>query len=279
MKRIVAMIVFLLLTTSLMAQVIYTAQDSIVFEEYLKVMKPKKDLSLQELIVETALYFRGTPYVASTLEYTPEQLVVNLRELDCTTFVESTIALARTVKDENPSFQKFCGNLQQLRYREASIEDYSSRLHYTSDWIYTNEQRGIVKDISREVGGVDLPVNLFIMSTNAEKYKQLKGNPELIEKIKEQEHIINGRPHYYIPKASLYKVSKSIRSGDMVCFATTIKGLDVSHVGFAYWKNGILTFIHASSSAKKVIVNPEPMQSYIDGVTHNHGVLFVRAIE
>lgn len=279
MKRIVAMMVFLLLTTSLMAQVIYTAQDSIVFEEYLKVMKPKKDLSLQELIVETALYFRGTPYVASTLEYTPEQLVVNLRELDCTTFVESTIALARTVKDENPSFQKFCANLQQLRYREASIEDYSSRLHYTSDWIYTNEQRGIVKDISREVGGVDLPVNLFIMSTNAEKYKQLKGNPELIEKIKEQEHIINGRPHYYIPKASLYKVSKCIRSGDMVCFATTIKGLDVSHVGFAYWKNGILTFIHASSSAKKVIVNPEPMQSYIDGVTHNHGVLFVRAIE
>lgn len=279
MKRIVTMIVFLLLTTSLMAQVIYTAQDSIVFEKYLKVMKPKKDLPLQELIVETALYFRGTPYVASTLEYTPEQLVVNLRELDCTTFVESTIALARTVKDKNPSFQKFCGNLQQLRYREASIEDYSSRLHYTSDWIYMNEQRGIVKDISREVGGVDLPVNLFIMSTNAEKYKQLKGNPELIEKIKEQEQIINGRPHYYIPKASLYKVSKSIRSGDMVCFATTIKGLDVSHVGFAYWKNGILTFIHASSSAKKVIVNPEPMQSYIDGVTHNQGVLFVRAIE
>ncbi len=279
MKRIVAMIVFLMLTTSLMAQVIYTAQDSIVFEEYLKVMKPKKDLPLQELIVETALYFRGTPYVASTLEYTPEQLVVNLSELDCTTFVESTIALARTVKDKNPSFQKFCGNLQQLRYREASIEDYSSRLHYTSDWIYTNEQRGIVKDISKEAGGVDLPVNLFIMSTNAEKYKQLKGNPELTDKIKEQEHIINGRPHYYIPKASLYKVSKYVRSGDMVCFATTIKGLDVSHVGFAYWKDGKLTFIHASSSAKKVIVNPEPMQSYIDGVNHNRGVLFVRVIE
>ena len=83
----------------------------------------------------------------------------------------------------------------------------------------------------------------------------------------------------YSPKASLYKVSKYVHSGDMVCFATTIKGLDVSHVGFAYWKDGKLTFIHASSSAKKVIVNPEPMQSYIDGVNHNHGVLFVRAIE
>ena len=44
-----------------------------------------------------------------------------------------------------------------------------------------------------------------------------------------------------------------VKSGDMVCLVTTIKGLDVSHVGFALHKDGILTFIHASLTAKKVV--------------------------
>lgn len=276
MKLILTIVGLLLITTSLMAQVVYTSEDSAIFVNYIKVMEPKKDLPLHDLIVETALYFKGTPYVASTLEYTPEKLVVNLRELDCTTFVESSIALVRTLKNKKPSFQLFCANLQQLRYRGMEIEDYSSRLHYTTDWIYINEQRGIVRDISKEIGGKVLPVNLFIMSSSADKYKQLEGNTQLIAKIKEQEQTINGRPHYYIPKPAINEVSKNIRSGDIVCFVTTIKGLDISHVGFAYWKNGFLTFIHASSSAKKVIVNPEPLHIYIKEINHNQGVLFVR---
>ena len=43
-----------------------------------------------------ARYFVGRPYAASTLEREPERLVVNLREWDCTTLVESAVALART---------------------------------------------------------------------------------------------------------------------------------------------------------------------------------------
>ncbi|MGD9771744.1 MAG: N-acetylmuramoyl-L-alanine amidase-like domain-containing protein, partial [Parabacteroides sp.] len=89
-------IVFVLLSVTVQAaaQVVYLPSDSLVFEKCMQAMDINKDLPLQDLVVQTALYFEGTPYVASTLEQTPEQLVVNLREFDCTTFVESVLALS-----------------------------------------------------------------------------------------------------------------------------------------------------------------------------------------
>jgi hypothetical protein len=169
-------------------------------------------------------------------------------------------------------------NLKRIRYREE-IKDYSSRLHYTTDWIQTNEKRGFVKDISQQLGGAILPVNLYFMSTNADKYKQLLNNPQLTDKIRQQEQAVNALPHYYVPVSDIDKRSGMVKSGDMVCFVTTIKGLDVSHVGFALHKDGILTFIHASLTAKKVIVNPISIQAYVEGIKHNNGVLFVRPLE
>ena len=273
-------IVFVLLSVTVQAaaQVVYLPSDSLIFEKCMQAMDVNKYLPLQDLVVQTALYFEGTPYVASTLEQTPEQLVVNLREFDCTTFVESVLALSYTRKDKNPSFQTYCMNLKRIRYREE-IKDYSSRLHYTTDWIQTNEKRGFVKDISQQLGGVILPVNLYFMSTNADKYKQLLNNPQLTDKIRQQEQAVNALPHYYVPVSDIDKRSGMVKSGDMVCFVTTIKGLDVSHVGFALHKDGILTFIHASLTAKKVIVNPISIQAYVEGIKHNNGVLFVRPLE
>ena len=117
------------------------------------------------------------------------------------------------------------------------------------------------------------------MSTNADKYKQLLNNPQLTDKIRQQEQAVNALLHYYVPVSDIDKRSGMVKSGDMVCFVTTIKGLDVSHVGFALHKDGMLTFIHASLTAKKVIVNPISIQAYVEGIKHNNGVLFVRPLE
>ena len=46
-----------------------------------------------QLILHNALTYLGKPYVAHTLEINDEeQLVVNLEEVDCTTFVEYVLA-------------------------------------------------------------------------------------------------------------------------------------------------------------------------------------------
>lgn len=278
MYKVYLCLLFVLLSFGMKGEkVTYTEEDRAIFKRYLSSMETKKDLPVNELIVETALFFLGTPYVAATLEKEPERLVVNLREMDCSTLVENVLSLVWTVKGEDPSFENFCRNLQALRYRGVEITDYTDRLHYTSDWIYENEKKGLLKDITREIGGTVLPLELSFMSTHPESYKQLNGHAERISRISAKEKEISGRTYYYIPEADISRLSKGMNNGDVVGFVTTIKGLDLSHVGIVYWEEGVLTFIHASSVAKKVIVNPDPLDAYVRRIKSNKGIMIIRS--
>ncbi|MDL2278139.1 DUF1460 domain-containing protein [Parabacteroides sp. OttesenSCG-928-G07] len=257
------------------ATVYVTAEDKAIFERFISAMESKRALSTEDLILETARFFLDTPYLGGTLEQEPEGLVVNLRAFDCSTFVDNVYALTRTLKGDARSFEAYCNHLRQLRYREGQIGDYTDRLHYTSDWIYENQRKGLVKDVTAAIGGEPYPLRLDFMSTHPESYKQLNGFPERIARIQEIEKEINARSYYYIPEADINRLSAGMRNGDMVCFVTTINGLDHSHVGLIYWQGEKLTFIHASSSGK-VIINEEPLSRYVERIKSNSGVMIVR---
>lgn len=253
-----------------------TDEDRAVFDRYVAEMAPNKSLPTGELMVKTARFFLNAPYVAATLEKEPEGLVINLREMDCMTLVENVVALTRTMQSASPSFEEFCKNLQTLRYRNGEIHDYADRLHYTTDWIFENQRKGIVKDVTREIGGIFLPVDVSFMSTHPDSYKPLKENPALVAKIASKEEEINARSYYYIPETDIDKLSPGIKEGDIVCFVTTIKGLDISHVGVVCRVGEKLTFIHASTTGKKVIINEAPLQEYVEGIKRNSGIMIVR---
>lgn len=246
------------------AAVTYTKQDSIIYERYINQLKADGTLPIGELIVKTALFFKDTPYVASTLDNNkPEQLVVNLRQFDCTTFVESCIALSRTLKTGDYSFSNFCRQLQTIRYRNGGIEDYASRLHYVTDWIYDNTKKGILKDESSDLGGTLNNKTINFMSTHTDAYKPLRNNLKLQQKIIDAERQINNRRSYYVvKKENLKKACEKINNGDIIAFATNIDGLDYTHMGIAYHNDGKLTFIHASSKAMKVIVESQSLYGY-----------------
>lgn len=260
--------------------VTYLNEDVDVFNRYLHVMEGKQGLPFNDLIIETALFFRDVPYVASTLESEEEHLIINLRELDCTTFVENVIALANTVKDEYPSFERFCDYLRQLRYRKGMVEEYTDRLHYFSDWIYENEQAGFVRDMTKQIGGMGHSLNLSFMSAHPESYPALKSHPEFIEIIRKKEQDISARNIYaMIPKADINNVSREIQTGDIVCFVTKIDGLDITHVGFVYLQGDIMTLLHASSAAKKVIVDLKSLPPYAESVKSTIGIMIVRPLK
>ncbi len=253
-----------------------TLEDRQLFERYnAMVGKAVADSSMGIRLVHAALFFLDKPYVAATLEKEPEGLVVNLRELDCTTLMETALALART---DDGSYETFRNQLRLIRYREGEIHDYTDRLHYIVDWLYENQRKGIVEDVSRLVGGEMLPLALNFISTRPDSYKQLKNQPALVAKIEAQEAAINARSYFYLPKARIDSCATHIQSGDIVAFVTTIKGLDVTHVGIAYWLDGRLTFIHASSSAKRVIVNPESLADYAASIKSCRGLLVIRPL-
>lgn len=254
----------------------YTDADRAIFDRYLSEMIPKKSLPTGELMVQTARFFLNAPYVAATLEKEPEGLVINLREMGCMTLVENVVALTRTMQSAVPSFDEFCKNLQTIRYRNGEIHDYTDRLHYTTDWIFENQQKGIVKDVTHEIGGISLPVDVSFMSAHPDSYKPLKDHPERVARIAAKEKEINARPYYYIPESEIDRLAEGIKEGDIVCFVTTIKGLDISHVGVVCRVGDKLTFIHASTTQKKVIVNEAPLQEYVESIKRNSGIMVVR---
>ena len=78
--------------------IIYTPEDQQILNHIFEQIGTQSDLPVSKIIIKVGTFFLGSPYVDHTLEYEPEQLVVNLREFDCTTFVESCLAIAKTIK-------------------------------------------------------------------------------------------------------------------------------------------------------------------------------------
>lgn len=234
------------------------SEDELIFDDYISTVK---EIPEKELFLHTANYFLGTPYVGGTLEINEEeQLVVNLRELDCVTFVENCMALSATALSGEMGFDAFKENLQQIRYRGGIIDAYPSRLHYTTDWIYNNTKAGVLYDKTKEIGGVELPVNVHYIS------KHVELEPEVKEEIIKTENEINSREgvYYYIPKKDIDAKSHLIQSGDIICFTTNIEGLDTQHVGIAYRENqnDALGLMHASSREKVVVIDPLTLHEY-----------------
>jgi hypothetical protein len=266
----------LLLPTKIFAQTnAEWEQDSILLKTAFNTI-PRT--TVDSAIVNVALFFLNTPYVANTLEVSEEEnLLVNLREMDCTTFVENCLALARALQYPSPDTDYFKRELRQIRYRKGIINGYVSRLHYTSDWMFDNVEKGLIENVTYALGGYKWNPEVSFMSQNADKYPRLKSSPENVQSIEAIEKEINARKnYYYIPKAEVIKQQSLIKNGDIICFTTSVAGLDISHLGIAYRHKGQLTFIHASSKTKKVIVNPESLTDYCLMIKTNTGIVVLR---
>ena len=254
----------------------FTQQDVENFNTVMKLLAPDRDKPMSELVIKVAKHFLGTPYVAGTLEQEPERLTVNTRETDCILFVEMCLAMSLTAKETEPTFEKYVDNLRQLRYRNGKVDGYTSRIHYTSEWIIQGELRGIFREVSRECGGSPLDQKFFYMSTHPGSYKQLKDSPKNVEKIRAAEQNLDSWRYWYIPKAELPKYLKNIQTGDIIGFNSATPGLDIAHVAYAYWEGDTLTFIHASYSEKKVVINKTPMVDQLNAIKSQNGVRVIR---
>ena len=233
----------------------------------------------KHLTTNAALFFCHKPYVGGTLEINDEEaLVVNLNAFDCTTLVETCLAMSVCTQHKQTDFDSYKNILQKIRYRNGEIEGYLSRLHYASDWIFENERSGFIQDITKDIGGKKRKLHINYMSSHSSAYKQLKENPANIQEIQKIESAINTREHYYIPKEEILSCENMIQDGDIIFFATSIAGLDFTHTGIAHWKDGDLTFIHASSQAKQVIVNPQPLRTYCANQKRNIGIVVCRCV-
>lgn len=246
------------------AQAVYTKSDSVAYNRYITTFAKHKNKPMNELVALTGKHFLGRPYTGATLENPEkEELIVNLREFDCTTYVESMIALAKELKKdkEDQSFEGFMNNIQWMRYRDGKIKGYTTRIHYSSDWVYENTE--LFDNITIQLGGALVQKAVSFMSSNPHLYPALKNSKANQEKIKGYEQIINKRNNYaLLPVAKIKSVEKGIKTGDIIIFGTSANGLDYSHMGFALWEGGVLKLLHASSARKRVVIDSKSLVQY-----------------
>ena len=256
--------------------IIYESEDSIFIEEAARKHSDKKQIATGERIVAIAKEFIGKNYIAETLDrFENEPLFISCSKLDCTTFVELVLAIA-TCKES--CFTDICHTLEKIRYRNGIRNGYTSRLHYISWWISDSAKQNVIKEIITQEHTATQRLNLNYMSTHTESYSHLKDNRQRIREISIMEKPFRGVDIRYIPKNKIQYIGKNdIKDGDVIAIVTATEGLDVSHIGFAYWSNNELHMIHASSSAGKVINDTTGLNEYLAKRKSNSGIRVFRA--
>ena len=258
-----------------------SAVDSAQIAIFNRVMDYAKENSLSsyglgEIATQIGLFFRDEPYVAGSLDKTTEeQLVVMLDGFDCVTFVESILALSRTVAEESYSFERFAESLEANRYRNGLPDGYCSRLHYFSEWIYSNEKRGDVVNITQDIGGVMLEKRLNFMTSHRDSYPVLSASDSLYNRLLEIERELEGLALYYVPQKDIRTSYPLLNSGDIVAFATDIAGLDVVHTGFIYRSRGNEVGVLHASTTDGVTVSPD-LQRYVENNKRQIGIVIAR---
>lgn len=237
------------------------------------------------LRIGRAIEAMNVPYVAHTLEPNDkERLIVNLRELDCTTFVETVTALTLCVRSHRTTFEDYCRVLQKIRYWQGRPPQYVRRLHYFTSWIEDNT----TMDFVREIQGPNPPftavqtVQAHYMTQHPDKFRMLTVNPQDIPMIREMEQRIEGKKYRYIPQQQLYNnrlLRNTVHDGDIIVIITNKEGLDTQHLGIAAWHSDGLHLLNASSIHHKVIEEPMTLRQYLFKHPSMPGIRIVRVNE
>jgi hypothetical protein len=244
-------------------------------------------LPLGTAIARLGETFVGTTYTPGTLEAPgPEHVVVNLHEFDCVTFIENMLAMTRFIRqdglaalaDRPAAEAHYARYLEELRYRAGHLDGYASRLHYFSEWLSDNAQRGRLRLLARELGGVRDTEPLSFMSAHPAAYRQL-ADPGVPEAIRAMERQLNaGSKRWYIPEDHIAAVTPRIRDGDLIAATSTLPGLDVAHTGIALWVGGELHLLHAPLVGKVVEISELPLALRILGLKTQDGIMVARVL-
>ncbi len=232
-------------------------------------------VSFGEIVQAIATEFLGAPYRAGLLDrFGQETLLTSLQEFDCVLFVETVLAIARNIALEDTSFESFAGHIQTQRYRDGKIDGYCSRLHYFSDWMADNQERGNLRDLAPELGGMPLQKSLTFMSRHTEYYPQLANSAANIRCIAEREAELQHLSLAYIPSDRIRESYAQIQPGDIFALVTSLEGLDVIHTGLTYRTETGIAAIHASPSGEVKISSD--LQAYVQQAETAIGILLAR---
>jgi hypothetical protein len=247
-----------------------------------------KSLPIGERTAAVGRALVGTRYKHFTLEIDNhiEAPSVNFNGMDCWTFFEISLGFARMLNEPESDWtpERLLRYIELDRYRDGECTgQYLSRLHYLEDWLHDNSRRGLVQDLTDDLGGHAVPHSAREMSIGWRHYRYLAANKSLLGPLARMEANVSSQPLYEIPKSRVKKIEPKLRSGDIIGIVSRDPGglRSTSHVGLAFRANdGVLHFMHASSpsNAGRVVVDTE-LSKYLYRYGSDTGILVARPVK
>src|SRR5437588_3838354 len=246
-----------------------------------------KGLPIGERTAAVGQALVGTRYKHFTLEIDNriESPSVNFQGMDCWTFFEIALGFARMLNEPESNWtpERLLHYIELDRYRGGECTgEYLSRLHYLEDWLYDNDRRGLVEDLTRSLGGSGVPHSAREMSVGWRHYRYLAANRSLLGPLGRMETNVSSRPLNQIPKSRVASIEPKLRSGDIIGIISRDRGglYSTSHVGLALRaSDGSLHFMHASSPRNygKVVID-STLSTYLARYRTDSGILVARPL-
>ncbi|MCF0195013.1 MAG: DUF1460 domain-containing protein [Bacteroidaceae bacterium] len=262
-------------------EVEYTKEDSV---KVCALLADGRKMEADKRFMHYALALVGTPYEGGTLERYEgkERLVVNMRTLDCTTYVDVVMAL--TLASDEGTFGAFCRQLRRVRYRDGRTDGYASRNHYFAENAENLQRQGLATIIDEGDDVQTLAIDY--MTTHRNAYRQIATDDIEYARICKAEKALTGKRIRFWTRNALMRsdngrdkgqLKKHIKTGDIIGIVTRKKGLDTTHIGIAYWgDDGRLHLLNASRLRGKVVVEPRSLHQYMTTQKSQLGVRIVR---
>ena len=246
-----------------------------------------RSVPLGSASAHVAMLAVGTPYEAHLLdaylrlgEAAPtEPLILSLTRFDCSSFVESCVAVARAARAGGPpNWKGFGREVERMRYRNGLRGDYTTRLHYFSEWIADGDKRCLLRDVGFALGGVEDRRPLRFMTAHRDGYVAL-ADDRVYKSMKEAERRLDSVSRRVIPTARIAQVEDRIQNGDVIGFATSTPGLDVTHCAVAVRDSrGTLRVVHPPVTGGGVEVSRLALPEYVAQLRDATGIMVGRPV-
>lgn len=288
--RICFLFMLIIANANVNAQAFYPqGQSEKVIQNLYQNLKAHPTSSLHQRLNQISAYFLGKPYLLGALGEGENGVydqypLFRTDAFDCETYVTTMLALS--LAHNNQDFQSW---MQRLRYYPNQVS-FTQRNHFTCiEWNKHNHDLGVLKDITltiRDRSGRPVAKTAHAWIDKAAWYQCLtlknirlrKGNLEEQQKrlqaLKKEgsqfKPLFSELP--YLPFDALFQKDGK---ANFALFAQIPDGaiieivrpnwdlsakigthLNVSHLGFAFWKDKVLYFREASSEYKKVVDVP-----------------------
>ncbi|MBC7792457.1 MAG: DUF1460 domain-containing protein [Clostridia bacterium] len=278
--RFVLFLLYRILVTQTSPTYVWAPDQRVVVDAWFRgVGERKPGETIGELAVRAGKMRIGTPYLDAQQIDAAESLSIELETLQCQSFVESSLSIARCVANLTPTPECFAREIEDLRYRDGEVNGYASRLHYFNDWLIDNTRRGAIVMLSEGMQTSPWTQRVDYMTMHQKRYPAL-AHPEVLAEIGAAEARLSETAYRIIPKDRISGIESELQTGDVIAFVSSRKpGLMISHTGLVVRAvDGSLKLMHASSFHKKVVLTKADLTGYMHSRPERIGIMVARPL-